>query len=175
MSGGGRGGYRGRGRGGHGYGGRSNCGSGQRNCRSNNDNSGNNRNCNEDERKKVFEPHFAGKQHVDACDLAKEQTVTQTQKSFKEQNKMTERIREEDESPGEPTKPELGKANFFDTSGKAFKGKEEMDARLEQEECDMMFCEELRIHNEEKKQLEDNMQKACALIVKNHCSHLMKT
>ena len=130
MSGGGRGGYRGRGRGGHGYGGRSNCGSGQRNCRSNNDNSGNNRNCNEDERKKVFEPHFAGKQHVNAHDLVKEWTVTQMQKSFKDQQTMVERVRGEDASLGESKKPELQKASFFKDDGTLKTGKEEMDEKL---------------------------------------------
>ena len=50
-----------------------------------------------------------------------------------------------------------------------------MDAKLEQEEYNMIFCEELRVHNDEKKQLDDNMQKAYALIIKNYCSHTMKT
>ena len=54
----------------------------------------------------------------------KEQMAMQMQKSFKDQNETVERTREEDESLGEPTKPLLGKANFFEASGKAKEGKQ---------------------------------------------------
>ena len=38
------------------------------------------------------------------------------QKSFKEQNEMVERLREEDTTLGEPEAPKLEKASFIDTS-----------------------------------------------------------
>ena len=55
------------------------------------------------------------------------------------------------------------------------KGQDEVNAKLEQEECNVIFCEELWIFNEEKKQLEDDMQKAHMLIIESCCSHSMKT
>ena len=143
MSGRGRGGYRGRGRGGRGHGGRSNYRSGQKNYRSGSDNN-NNRNRNEEERKKVFEPHFAGRQHTDTYDSVKEQIVIQVQKSFKDQHVIVERIRNEDEKLGALKPPTLKKADFYEEDGTTLKkGKAEMDAKLEQEEYNMIFREEL--------------------------------
>ena len=144
MSGRGCGGYRGRGRGGPGQGGQSNHRSGPRNYRSGNDNGSNNRNQNEEERKKAFEPHFAGKQHIDTHDLVKEQIVIQIQKSFEDQHTMVERIRNEDANHGALTPPSLKKASFYKEDGTTLKtGKEEIDVKLQQEEYDMIFCKEL--------------------------------
>ena len=72
--------------------------------------------------------------------------------------------------------PLLMKASFYKEDETTLKtGKEEMDAKSEQEECNMTFCKELRVCNDEKKQPDDDMQKACALTIKDHCGHLMKT
>ena len=88
---------------------------------------------------------------------------------------MVERVRGEDASLGELTKPESQKASFHAADGMLKMGRAEMDEKLKQEECNMMFREEWGIHNKEKKQLEDNMQKTHALIFKNYCSQSMKT
>ena len=119
------------------------------------------KNKSDEERKKVFEPHFTGKQHMDTCNSVKEQIAMQAQKTFKEQHETVERLREEDATLGEPEAPTLDKASFVDEKGAVKSGKEEIDARLEQDEHNVTFCEALRNHNAEKKQLDDNMQKAC--------------
>ena len=74
----------------------------------------------------------------------KEQTVTQVQKTCCDQHVMVERTRSEDASLGALKKPVLQKASFHEEDGTAKKtGKAEMDAKPEQEECDMTFCKEL--------------------------------
>ena len=74
-----------------------------------------------------------------------------------------ERVREEDATLGEPMKPALDKASFVDKSGKVLEGKEEIDSKLKQEEHNVTFCKELWNHNAEKKQLDNDMQKAHVL------------
>ena len=174
MSGRGRGSYRGRGRGGRGS--NNSYNHGERSYNRNGPRGGNfdNRNKTEEDRKRIFEPYVAGKQHVDTYDQVKEQIIIQVQKSFKDPNRIVNILREEDVSVAGLTAPTLTKARYVDAQGNVLAGADKIEADLEQNEYNIVFREELRIYNEEKKQLEDNLQKAYALIMKNYCSNTMR-
>ena len=148
------------------------------NSRQNNNNKNSSSNGNSSSRngdgKKLFEPYYAGKQHIDTYDSVKEQIILRIQSNFKDGSRIVKMIRSEDPKEGQLIYPTLVKADLVDGEGKLFTGQEKAIKDLEQEENNMIFREKLRIYNEEKKQLEDNIEKAYALIFNSFCSKTMQ-
>ena len=163
MSGRGRGQCKGRSCGGCSSGGRGSHGKGHGNQNSGNKIGNSSDNESAREQKKMFEPHCTGKHQVDTHNSVKEQIVTQAQKKFKNPEKRVAVLRAEDTTKADLMKPTLTKEEFIDSSGAPLKDAAKAEADLKQEENNMVFREELRLHNERKDQIEDNTQKAYAL------------
>ena len=101
---------------------RNNRGNRNNNSRQNNNNKNNSSNGNSSSRngdgKKLFEPYYAGKQHIDTHDSVKEQIILRIQSNFKDGSRIVKMIRSEDPKAGQLVYPTLVKADLVDSEGK---------------------------------------------------------
>ena len=126
------------------------------------------------DKKKIFEPYYAGKHQADTYDSVKEQIILHIQKNYTDSHRLVTVLRTEDETQGEPSKPTLTKVSYVDGSGNIVSDAAKLRLGLEQEAYNIEFREELRIYNEGEKQFSENKVKAFALILNNYCSKVMK-
>ena len=140
MSGRGRGNSR---RSGRGYSGR-----GSR-CSNNNSNNKSTPSGSSINRKKVFEPYYAWKQHNDTYDAVKQQVIFRIQKMFEDSERIIRTIREEDDDVGKPTKPVLKVESFTKEILEDPVQKVEME--LKQRGNEIRYQEELRVYQEREK------------------------
>ena len=124
------------------------------------------------ERKKVFEPYYAGKHQADTYDSVKEQLILHIQKTFSDSSRIVRTLREENSGAGKPTEPTLDTVAY--TDGILNKPAEKMKLDLEQQGYNIAYKEKLRLYNEGERQHEENMVKAFATIMNNYCSKVMK-
>ena len=83
-------------------------------------------------------------------------------------------LHEEDDAKLTLTKPTLTKETFVDGNSMSLKDEAKIKADLEQEENNVVFREELCACNKRLEQMTDDTQKACALIMNNHCGKVMR-